>query len=352
MPFNTPTLSDLITRAQSDIATRLPGADAALPASVLGVVAQIESAAAFGLHQHLDWIARQLLPDTAEAETVERWAAIFNVPRNLGSKAIGTVTFSGADASNIPQGTLLEFDTDIEYITDAAAVIVAGTADVTVTARLIGEVFNQIASTELSLVNTLPGINSNVVVDGSGLTGGADAEDIERLRQRVVLRLREAPHGGAAHDYVAWALEAHTDITRAWVYPNTPGIGQVTVSMVTDNLPSPIPDAGTVTAVDDYIQIHRPVAAAVTVVAPVAVPLDITFTSLTLNTAATQAAINAELKDLLSRVAEPGGTILISQIREAISIAAGETDHVMTVPAADVTHATGEIATLGTITWP
>ena len=43
--------------------------------------------------------------------------------------------------------------------------------------------------------------------------------------------------------------------------------------------------------------------------------------------------------------------ILISKIREAVSVAAGETDNTVTVPAADVTHTAGQIATFGTITW-
>jgi uncharacterized phage protein gp47/JayE len=54
---------------------------------------------------------------------------------------------------------------------------------------------------------------------------------------------------------------------------------------------------------------------------------------------------------MLLRDAEPGGTILISHIREAISIAAGEVDHVLSAPAANVTHASGQLATFGAITW-
>ena len=64
-----------------------------------------------------------------------------------------------------------------------------------------------------------------------------------------------------------------------------------------------------------------------------------------------QYAVEAELRDLLARDAEPGGTILISRIREAVSIAAGETDNVVSTPTANVTHAAGELAVLGVITW-
>jgi uncharacterized phage protein gp47/JayE len=64
-----------------------------------------------------------------------------------------------------------------------------------------------------------------------------------------------------------------------------------------------------------------------------------------------QAAVTAELEDLLVRDAVPSGTILISRMREAASIAAGEMNNAFTSPTADVPHATGHIATLGTITF-
>ena len=103
-------------------------------------------------------------------------------------------------------------------------------------------------------------------------------------------------------------------------------------------------------AVQDYIDERRPVTAQVTVLAPVAVPLALTI-ALTPDTTAVRAAVTAELQDLLRRDAKPGGTILISRIREAISVSAGEQNHVLTVPSVDVTHAAGEMPTLGTITW-
>jgi uncharacterized phage protein gp47/JayE len=43
--------------------------------------------------------------------------------------------------------------------------------------------------------------------------------------------------------------------------------------------------------------------------------------------------------------------VLLSHLRAAISAAAGVTDFTMTVPAADVTHTTGHLAIMGTITW-
>ena len=95
---------------------------------------------------------------------------------------------------------------------------------------------------------------------------------------------------------------------------------------------------------------RRPVTADVTVFAPTAVPMNFTI-ELTPSDATTKAAVIAELEDLILREAEPGGTILLSHINEAISLAAGETDHILTVPSADVTVTTTQISTMGTVTW-
>lgn len=88
----------------------------------------------------------------------------------------------------------------------------------------------------------------------------------------------------------------------------------------------------------------------VTVFAPVAVDLDLNIT-VSPNTAAVKAAVEAELKALLRREAVPGGTLYLSKIREAISIAAGENNNVLNSPTANVTTSTGELLVLGDITW-
>jgi uncharacterized phage protein gp47/JayE len=103
--------------------------------------------------------------------------------------------------------------------------------------------------------------------------------------------------------------------------------------------------------VQAYIDELRPVSLkGFYVVAPVAAPLDFSI-GVTPNTAAVKAAVTAELTDLISRESEPGGTVLLSHIRAAISAAAGETNYNMTAPAADVVNTTGNMTTPGVITW-
>jgi uncharacterized phage protein gp47/JayE len=151
--------------------------------------------------------------------------------------------------------------------------------------------------------------------------------------------------------YAAWAKEV-AGVTRAWVFPGELGAGTVTVRFVRDDDDTTIiPDGAEVSAVQGYIDARRPVTAQVTVVAPAAVPLNLTI-DITPDTAATRAAVESELRDLLSRdEVVPGGTILLSELRTAIGIAEGISDYTLVSPAASVTHTTGQMPIFGVITW-
>ena len=351
MPFNRPTLPDLIERNINDVESRLPSTDARLRRSNLNVLSKTHSGVAHGLHGHLDWLALQLMPDTAEIEHLDRWASIWNIVRKAAAKAQGSITFTGDNAAVIPLGTVIQRSDGVEFITDAETTIVAGSVIAAITASVGGVDSNTAAASKVTLVTPIAGVDSAATVDGTGIINGTDTESDESLRARLLDRIQEPPHGGADFDYIKWALEV-AGVTRAWVYAQELGLGTVTVRFVVDDDPvSIIPDAADITAVQDYIDVLKPVTADVTVVAPVAVVMNFTIDGLDPATQVVKDAIEAELTGLLRREAEPGGTILISHIREAISIAAGEVDHNVTVPAADVVHATGQIATMGVITW-
>lgn len=351
MPFARPVPRQLVDRIATDIEARLQGADARLRRRVLGVLAIVHAGATHGLYGNLDWMARQVIYDTAEAEILERWADIWGVTRLAAAPAEGDVNFTGVNGSVIPAGTLLARADGAEFETDAEATIALGVATAAVAAVAAGAAGNTLAGSALGLVAPVAGVTSQATVAAGGLVGGADTETDQSLRARFLTRLRQPPHGGADFDYVEWAKQV-AGVTRAWVYPGELGLGTVSVRFVRDNDVSIIPDAGEVTAVQDHIDALRPVTAALTVVAPIADALNFTFTTLAPNTAAVKAAVEAELRDLLLRESEPGATILLTHIREAVSNATGEHNYVMTAPAADVAHATGHMATFGAIAWP
>ena len=350
MSFERPTLSELIARTRADTESRL-GSGPLLPVSNAAVLSTVLAGAAYALHGHLDWIARQILPDTAEAELLARHAGIWGIARLAATFAVGTATASGIDGAVIRAGTTLRRADGATYTADADATIVGGTAAVAVTATLAGDAGDAEAGTALRLVSAISGVTADLTVAADGLTGGADQESDAALRARVLARIQAPPHGGNAADYIAWAFAGHPEVTRAWVYPLEIGVGTVTVRFCTDGATvGGIPEAAVVAAVQDYIDTVRPVTAAVEVRAPVALALNLTIAP-SPDTAAVRTAIELALADVIRRDGEPGGTIRVSRLREAISGASGEEYHALTSPTADVVYATGRLPVLGTITW-
>lgn len=355
MPFARPPLPTLVDRAMSAIDTRLDGADSRLRRSNLNVLAFVNAGGCHGLHGHLGWVADQVLPDRAEKENLERHAKIWVPPGRLpAAAATGSATASGTTGTIVLEGTVFVRSDGQRYATTAEATLVAGAATLSLEAEEAGQAGNAAAGIKLNAVSPLPGLNATITVVGDGLTGGADIEEDDNLLARILDRIQEPPMGGSKADYERWAKEV-PGVTRAWCSPREMGDGTVTVRFVRAADASPIPDPAEVETVFDHIEAVRPVGGQLFVVAPEAVPLAFQI-QLVPNTAAARAAVEISLRDLLRREAEPErgageGTLLISHIREAISLATGEKDSTVIAPAGNVTHTIGQMATFGSIEW-
>lgn len=351
MAFQRPTLSELITRIEADYVSRLTGGGSLLRRSFVKVLARVHAGAMHLLYGFGDFISRQIIPDTASAEYLARWANIWGVVRIAATYSTFSVEFTGGDGIEIPSGTELARSDGTLYTTTDAGTIASGTATIVVTANVSGADSAVDGGEEFSLSSPIAGIDSTatVVADDELINNGEDQEDDEALLERLLVRIQSPPHGGNENDYIQWAKEV-AGVTRAWCYPLYLGAGTVGLTFVRDDdSGSIIPSAGEVTEVQDYIDDLRPVTADLTVFAPVAVPLNFTISGISSPTVRT--AVEAELEDLIRREAEPAGTLLLSHIEQTISNTPGETDHVMTVPAADVTTTTGQLTTMGTVTW-
>lgn len=334
----------------TDIAAGLPGTDPRARRNLLNIIARAHAGSVHGLYGYLDWLAKQLMPDTSEAEFLDRQAAIWNITRKGAAPAKGNITATGTNGATIPAGTVLQRSDGAEYTSDADGTIIGGTATIAVTAVTAGAAGNTAANSAVSFTSPIVGVQSAATVAAGGLSGGADIEADDSLRARLLARLRRPPSGGARDDYVAWALEV-SGVTRAWVYPQAYGDGTVLVRCMTDDATANgIPTAAKIAEVQAYIDERRPVAADFSAAAPIAVALNCTI-AVVPNTQSVRDAVTAELTDMIRRDVEPGATIFVSRIREAISIAAGETSHTLVSPAADVAHAASEIAVMGAITW-
>jgi uncharacterized phage protein gp47/JayE len=381
MPFARPTQAQLVARIIADIETELPGADARLRHSFERVLARVLSKLSHYQHAHLDWLSRQFFADTADDEELDRLTYVHRLPdgqggvgRKMATQATGTVQVSGYSPGVVTAGAQLAradgalFTVDEEYTFTTPA---TSTVSLAVTAVDAGAAGNTDASSILTFTSPPTYVESETTVDATGLANGADRESNEATRTRLLAHIGAAGAGGAEGDYVVWALDASSSVTRAWelpLYLDAPNT--VLVLIADDNLSGVVPSDATVDAVQEILQTRTydatldtwtieglaPVTVECTVQAVAVAALAVSAT-VTLDEDATQAdtleAIEAEIAALILRLAEPGVSITTSQILGAIQRARGVLTATLTSPVATTTHTATQIPIPGvvSITW-
>lgn len=346
MAFDRPSLRELISQMQAD-AEREAGATQ-LRQSNLRALPKVFAFAVHGLYAYIDWVVKQLFPDSAEKSFLERQASIQGIYRREATAATGTLTVTRTAGATIPVGTVfVAADGETRFATTEEPEVDEN--EVPVQCMTTGTGGNREAGETYTLVSPLSGVSTEAT--GSEMAGGTEAESDDSLRERLIYRLQNPPRGGTATDYVAWAMEV-PGVTRAWCFPKELGIGTVTVRFATDGLTeNGVPTEGMVSIVSDYIAENAPVTAATTVVAPVAKTVNFVIEDLYPDTPSVRAQIEAELKSLFIREAEPGKALLISHVRQAISSAAGEEDFELVSPTEDIGADVDELLVVGSVTY-
>src|SRR5215471_20022651 len=127
MPWSTPSLTDLRTLNRDNIVAALR-AGPIIPNSALRVMADANAGLGYLTLLYIDWLAKQLLPDTAETEWLDRHGVIWlkNADGSKGRKvaafASGTAAFTGFFGTVVPAGTQVLAD-NITYQTTQAITI-------------------------------------------------------------------------------------------------------------------------------------------------------------------------------------------------------------------------------------
>jgi uncharacterized phage protein gp47/JayE len=364
MPWITPSLKQVREMVRDDITTSLSGA-AVVGNTVLRVMADAQAGLARLILKYIDWLATQLMPDTAETEWLDRHGQIWlvNADGSLGRKnptfAGGTVSFTGVQGLLVPEGTVVVSPTGDTYETLEPIQIGTGPTEVAVKALNPGASGNQPPGTIFTLSVPISGVSSSVtVVD---LRGGTEMETDEELRARILARIRQPPMGGCAYDYEHWAMSIPS-VTRAWCAPREMGMGTVTVRFMCDALrpdTGGIPTDEDIAVVANYLDTVRPVAVRdFFVEAPVSEPIDFSL-SLTNDSTALRQQVADSVSQMIREKAMPahqvngelveGTTIKASWVSEAINRVTN--DFELTMVDHPMPH-NGAIAVLGTISYP
>ncbi|MEH6630155.1 MAG: baseplate J/gp47 family protein [Halopseudomonas aestusnigri] len=354
--YPVPTINEIDARIQGDINYHLKDGDSRMRRSVIGVLGKTVAGESFELHNFIEYISLQL-PDTADTEQLEGWARVWGVTRKGATKAQGQAVFDCTIGATVLKDTKIQRLDGVTYLVVSSVVATGITVTVDLEAETAGEAGNAQLDTVLSFVTPTLGVQAEGKVATGGVGNGADIEldgepgTNEHFRGRLKARIQTPPHGGAGFDYKTWALSI-PGVSRVWVYAQELGLGTVTVRfMMDDTYIDGIPQPSDVQTVQNFIEANRPVTSDVSVVAPIKELVDVTVQNLSPDTPETRLAVIAELNDLIIRVGEPGGKIAISKFWESISIASGEDEHEITLPAATVQMTTGKIPALGTVSF-
>ncbi len=362
MPWTTPTLSEIVTRIETDFESRVTGASVPLlRRSVLRVKARVYGGAIYLIYQFLNFLKDQLFATTADTENLEIQGAEFGITRKAATYAVGNITCTGTAGTTISEGTQLQTADGQVYAVDGDTIIGSlGTATVAVTATISGTDGNQAAGATLTFVTPIIGVTSTAIVATGGLEDGLDEEDDEDLRDRILTRKRQPPHGGAEFDYEMWALEV-SGVTRAWSFPQHMGMGTVGVAFVRDDDPvTIIPNTTQIAEVKSHIIEHTDDLTGDTVGIPIGAQVGLFMITLipdTINwqidiypnTVTVQNSVTAQLESLIIEKGGPGETIYENDQVAAINNATGIIAFRINTPGADLTSAVRKVPTMGDV---
>lgn len=227
------------------------GGDAWMLAEALALVGE-------GVYLRALQLTRQILPDQAETEYLERHGVVENLTREAATPATLTVRVTGSPSTAYTcTGKTLNSTTGIKFtpVSSGGAALTtittngSGYADVLALADRSGTEGNLTGGTSLTWSSAPSGMGSTGTVQGDPATFGADEETDAVFASRILARRQERPGSGNRADWRDWC-ETVDGVSEAYVYPcydTAAGEGQRPGS-VTVVVLGPPPDDHTSTA--------------------------------------------------------------------------------------------------------
>lgn len=223
-------------------------------------------------YKTLDDFLEKVFAITSYGIFLEMRAAELGIFRKEGTKAITKgFIFEGADGTVIPQGTIVQTPSGLEYSTNADTTILNGKAITDITALNIGSQYivpsNAITELPVSIVGVTKCYNPN------SCEGGTNIEDDASLKERYFMKVQQPSTSGNKFHYQQWALEV-PGIGGAKIFPLWSGNGTVKVVVIDSNKKGA--NTELIDAVRKHIEDKKPIGAMVTVIGAIEKKINIT----------------------------------------------------------------------------
>ena len=269
----TPTTKQVSDNIVAQIGAQLAQTVPFFPKSFIRVMARALAGLIVVLYKYAGFIWLQLFVRTAsDDETtingrvvrpLREWGALVGIPEpKAASQAELTVNVAVTNQTGFLRtgSQLIATSTGVTYVVtgdvalDAASVAAivraAGDQQGGDGAGTIGNLPN---GTQLQFANPLPNVGRAAEVTGQ-VTTGADGEDVEAYRQRILDRFQKRPQGGAYADYEQWGEEAAGALN---VYPYAGDPGVVLLYVESSTTPDGVPTPAELQAVLDVVNFDQ-----------------------------------------------------------------------------------------------
>lgn len=275
MSLTTPTTQDISDNIIAQLQATLNQTIPLLPKSFMRVLAKVLAGVFVLLYKYGGFISLQMFVRTATlsptmingvmVSPLTEWGRLVGVGDPVAAtRAELTIDITvNTTGGTLPAGSqLVGPDNGVTYVTIGAVALNSTTVPAQIRAASdqaggggAGTIGNLQVGATVSFANPLAGVARDTIVTAQTTTG-ADAEDVDAYRQRVIDRFQKRPQGGAYADYEAWGEEV-AGIANCYPYTSdNPGQVDVYVEavVISGGDPDGIPTTAQLEAVQASIE--------------------------------------------------------------------------------------------------
>jgi len=276
-----------------------------------------------------------------------------------------SMTISGATPSSLNETAIITVlsETQFQYNT---AEVGTGTATGTIFASLDGVNVtlesedpgadkNLDGSTQLTLSTPIAGVDNIAFVTFGGVGGGADEEDDESLRSRLIFR-KQNPVSFFNEAFIITTLGELSFVERVFVQSITPSVGQVTIFLLKED--NALPNSSELQIASDTMLLVLPAHVSINSIfinAPTPINVNFNFSSITPDTTSMRTAITNQLTEFFKTGTIVGQDLTENEYKSVIQTTIdpenGEPlqSFTLTSPVGDIVVTSSQIALLGTV---
>lgn len=217
------------------------------------IISDVEAGIYFSLLGDIEFLKKQIFPDTAEKEYLRaHWADI--VPPLYPETASGTLIVKGVAGVSLPAGCIFSSPQGKTYSNYKSYIIgIDGTVEIEVQAENMGSDSNLKSGSKLTLSsNLIANIESEATV-GKNIAGGTDGESDEQYLARVMNYYKNVENGKAG-DFISWALASSSEVSRAWEFKNFNRFGALLITVLGGNASIGFMEVSNIKHIQNYIE--------------------------------------------------------------------------------------------------